>query len=422
MCVCVCVLPTLLCFFQSSHSLTPSLPPSLPHSLTQSQSLQSLSGLSSSSLSSYPTISTHLPTHYSTHSPDSPVELDAPKHPSDPSSPTVTTITVPQPPRKHSDPPKSPTSRTRSKPSEDFGTKHGSTGNEFRRPERPARPAEEGNFPNLCPFPSPGGARKEPSERKFNLPKHPHPLAASARLDHHRHHGDKLLQERLSHPEFNITKRDIQIANRAKSTNDILLGNSLRREDTEHHLPTVSSTRSHINSLAASLCASLEPNRPSTQHLHPSSPLHPLLAGLRASLATQAHRFGLSPDHHKCLSELPLPQSSFPSLDSSSSPSSLSSLSSLQPSFQEVDFEVVEGPLERRVWAEEGAGSEAFATLLLKVQVCDVLVQLRSQMNQGDIVLLKVSSHIVSLFPNFQHISPIHFTLFPTHFTLSLCV
>ena len=53
---------------------------------------------------------------------------------------------------------------------------------------------------------------------------------------------------------------------------------------------------------------------------------------------------------------------------------------------------MIEGPLDQQIWIEEGtaAGKEVFATLLLKVQVCDALVQLRSQMNQGDIVLLKV--------------------------------
>ena len=346
--------------------------------------MQSLSG---TSLSSYSTISTHIPTSsYTTQSPDSPVELDAPKRPLDPPPHPAHSANTAQSMKKS--PPKcSPSSRPYSKPSEDFSTKHG-TGKGFIVADAPLKKQVEGGgrelVASLCPFPSPGGQKMDPSERKLNPPRHP--LLASARSDHHRHHGDKVLHERLSHPELNPSKRDIQITNRAKSF-DVVLETSSRREKSDVVPPVSSPTREHISSLAKSLCTSQDHH---SHHLHPTTlssssppPLHPVLLGVRACLASQAHRFGLSPDHQRCISELAAPHPSLPSLDSSSPLSS-----SLQPSFQEVDFQVVEGPLDSEVWVEES--DEAFATLLLKVQVCDPLVQLRSQMNQGDIVLLKV--------------------------------
>ena len=58
-------------------------------------------------------------------------------------------------------------------------------------------------------------------------------------------------------------------------------------------------------------------------------------------------------------------------------------------SLQEVEYEIIEGPLKMNVWRDEGS-KEMYATMVFKVQLCDALVQLRSQMNKGDIALLKV--------------------------------
>lgn len=324
---------------------------------TQSQSLQSLS----ESVSGFSTISTGLP-HYKI-SPDSPVERDAPK-------PTSRTV--------------GPSSRKAQKVYEDYNSKHSgiiqsSVGlSDVGDPSVP-------NPPLPCPFPSPG-VQKDSTEKQFFIPKRSHPLSASKRSDTHSH-CEKLLQERMSHPELHISKRDIQIANRAKSSNDVFSSNSSKR-DTRERIPAVSPSRERINSLSTALCDTLELDI-STQHhssLKHDSHLHPLLKSLRLTLATQAHHFGLSPDHHKCLSELTLvPLHSPPSFSSVDS-----SLSSLQ-SHQEINYNIFEGPLETEVWREEGE-REMYATLVYKVQLCDVLVQLRSQVNQGDIALLKVCS------------------------------
>ena len=339
-------------------------PPS-PSPSFQTHSMQSLSG-NSSCLSSFSTISTHVPPYLST-SPDSPVELDAPKRPKEASRTAKT------------NPSELSCSRSYSQPADDnFGSKYG-----FDTVKTTDIGEPSVKFPPPCPFPSPGGVQKEPPERKLVPSKYAHPLSASARSDFHRH-ADKSLHERKSHPEFHISKRDIQIANRAKSFD------SAKRDATELP-PIVSPSREHINSLASALCDNLEHNVLSQHHstslCDPRMPLHPLLKSLRTSLGSQAHRFGLSPDHQKCLSDLtlsPAPQSSFASLDSSSSSSSMLS-------FQEVNYEIVEGPLDDSpVWDEDGSGREAFATLVYKVQLCDPTVQLRSQMNQGDIALLKV--------------------------------
>ena len=48
------------------------------------------------------------------------------------------------------------------------------------------------------------------------------------------------------------------------------------------------------------------------------------------------------------------------------------------------------------MWREDDR-KEVYATLVYKVQLCDVLVQLRSQMNQGDIALLKVCVFILKI-------------------------
>ena len=317
---------------------------------TQSQSLQSLS----ESVSGFSTISTGLP-HYKI-SPDSPVERDAPK-------PTSRTV--------------GPSSRKAQKVYEDYSSKHsGIIQSDVSDPSVP-------NPPLPCPFPSPG-VQKDSTEKQFFIPKRSHPLSASKRSDTHSH-CEKLLQERMSHPELHISKRDIQIANRAKSSNDVFSSNSSKR-DTRERIPAVSPSRERINSLSTALCDTLELDI-STQHhssLKHDSHLHPLLKSLRLTLATQAHHFGLSPDHHKCLSELTLvPLHSPPSF--SSVDSSLSSLLS----HQEINYNIFEGPLETEVWREEGE-REMYATLVYKVQLCDVLVQLRSQVNQGDIALLKV--------------------------------
>ena len=238
-----------------------------------------------------------------------------------------------------------------------------------------------------CPFPSPGGLQKELPERRSSLTQLSHPLLASTRSDVHRN-ADKLLHERMSHPEFHIAKRDVPITNRAKSSNDVFFSTSTKRESRER-VPVFSPSRERINSLATVLCDTLEPDSHTQCHpsLQTSPSLHPLLRGVRASLGTLAHHFGLTPDHQKCLSDLvltpppsSLPQSSFSSLDSS--------LSSLQ-SLQEVEYEIIEGPLKMNVWRDDG-GKEVYATMVFKVQLCDALVQLRSHMNKGDIALLKV--------------------------------
>lgn len=315
--------------------------------ITQSQSLQSLS----EGVSGFSTVSSGL-LHYKI-SPDSPIEKDAPK-------PTSRSVAPPP--------------RVAQKMYDDYSSKHSG-------PD--ASDSNVTNPPIPCPFPSPGG-QKDSTEKQFFIPKRSHPLSASKRSDTHSH-GDKLLHERMSHPELHISKRDIQIANRAKSSNDVFSSNSAKR-DARERIPAVSPSRERINSLSTALCDTLELDI-STQHhssLKQDSHLHPLLKSLRLTLATQAHHFGLSPDHHKCLSELALvplhSPSSFPSVDSS--------LSSLQ-SYQEINYNIIEGPLETNIWREEGE-KELHATLVYKVQLCDVLVQLRSQVNQGDIALLKV--------------------------------
>lgn len=267
---------------------------------------------------------------------------------------------------------------------EDYSSKHsGVIQSDVGDPSVPSQPLP-------CPFPSPS-AQKDGTEKQFFIPKRSHPLSASKRSDTHSH-GEKLLHthERMSHPELHISKRDIQIANRAKSSNDVFSSNSAKR-DTRERIPAVSPSRERINSLSTALCDTLELDI-STQHhssLKHDSHLHPLLKSLRLTLATQAHHFGLSPDHHKCLSELTLvPLHSPPSFASVDS-----SLSSLQ-SHQEINYNIIEGPLETEVWREEGE-REMYATLVYKVQLCDVLVQLRSQVNQGDIALLKVFKYFV---------------------------
>ena len=54
-----------------------------------------------------------------------------------------------------------------------------------------------------------------------------------------------------------------------------------------------------------------------------------------------------------------------------------------------MEYEIVEGPLESSVCVEE-EGSVKYVQLAYKVQLKDALVQLRSEMHRGDIVLLKV--------------------------------
>ena len=276
--------------------------------------------------------------------------------------------------------------------SDDFGGKYA----EFipsggRKPETGEVGVGAGSQSAPCPFPSLGGVQKETSERSAPLQKHSHPLSASKRSSVTNRRGEKLLYERMSHPEFHIAKQEIPIANRAKSAIDVFYGNPVKGSEGKR-APIVSSTRERINSLSAVLCDTLEFDFSPSQHhssLKPSASLHPLLGSLRASLATLAHQFGLSLDHHKCLSDLTLspshPPSSFSTPDSSLCP--------LQ-SYQEVEYDIVEGPLESRLWWDENR-MELYATLVYKVQLRDALMQLRSQLNQGDIALLKVGWFLV---------------------------
>lgn len=231
-------------------------------------------------------------------------------------------------------------------------------------------------------FPSPGGKMKELSE-KTSASKSFHPLTASQKSYSHRH-GDRHLQERMSHPEFHVSKRDVHVANRAKSYNDVFHSNT---SSGKRAPALLSASRERINSLSSILCDTLVFN-PAPQHHHSSKTpanLHPLLHSVRSSLTALAHQFGLSPDHLKSLSNLSLSPSPPTSSYSTPDPSLCPSLS-----FEEVDYDIVEGPLEVKVWSEEG-GRETYAMLLYKAQLRDALVQLRSQMHQGDIVLLKVS-------------------------------
>ena len=401
-CIPLSLCPSLPSFLNSS--LPSSFPLSLPSLLStllqaHSQSMQSLSEGSSSYLSSFSTISTHLPINYTIPSPDSPVELDAPIRCSvDPPRTTGTS-------KKPAEPTVS-CLRSYPIPTEDFGTKHGNTTQTGEGLSKFVKDGESSEYFTLpCPFPSPSGGKQK--EDKKLAPHKKHPLSSSTRSGHHHHHGDKPLHEQMSHPEFHITRRDVQITNRAKSTNDVLFSstNSTRSGNvSEQCTAHISLTREHINSLTSTLCDTLELNVPTTSHhTHtslphtvsssttsspPSSQLHSLLQSLRNSLGSQAHRFGLSPDHVKCLTELAVSSSLHPTPPTLPS-STLSSLSSMQ-SIQEIDFEVIEGPIDAQIWREDNGRGEAFATLLYKVQVCDALIQLRSHMNQGDIAFLKV--------------------------------
>ena len=335
--------------------------------------MQGLSGLLS-----YPTISTQQ--SYSSSSPESPVEKDAPV--SQTQSLRAANPPPPQPARSNHE--EASSSQAYSK-SDDFGGKYA----EFipsggRKPETGEVGVGAGSQSAPCPFPSLGGVQKETSERSTPLQKHSHPLSASKRSSVTNRRGEKLLYERMSHPEFHIAKQEIPIANRAKSAIDVFYGNPVKGSGGKR-APIVSSTRERINSLSAVLCDTLEFDFSPSQHhssLKPSASLHPLLGSLRASLATLAHQFGLSLDHHKCLSDLTLSPSHPPS--SFSTPS----LCPLQ-SYQEVEYDIVEGPLESRLWWDENR-MELYATLVYKVQLRDALMQLRSQLNQGDIALLKV--------------------------------
>lgn len=219
-----------------------------------------------------------------------------------------------------------------------------------------------------CPFPSASSVPAESQMHHLHFQKHPLSKSQKSLQTHHPRHTERPLSGSISHPEFQITKRELIPTDRTASCDELFL----RDTTLSGRRIRVSPARERINTLSKHMWDSLE----SKVCAFPPQFENPFLDAFHRVLREMAAAFGFTAVQYQSLLEM----ASSPVCSVHSTPDS-TRLPSLQEERNGVKYELLEGPSELCL----GIPSAGFACLVFRVWLQTYLHNLH-----GEKAVLKV--------------------------------